>query len=453
MPTISCYKEDQNDQQRYSDLIRPSLTATKRPIFACQLKSQRETTDIRSFQNCYLDEIYLLSPNMKATLDNIFSYSKMPPLYTPFATMNDLEASENVPSQPEDTMELGQPPDLIGTEILPFRLSPDELPFHREGLNRSLVGFIDQDLVVKIQKQYAVPPSSIGTGNDLFLLNLGLGNFEAMVLERKVFKDLQNFPHINLITGVVLEDVDNVLFFEHVKPLRTEWSAADTPRRHRWAIELASAVSHLEAVGIVPVKTCVDDIGVDSTGRLKLMGFGTSPRCYPRVVFQQKSGQNIKQDPRRQKINKEDMKTADQSLVACLHYILSGIDPDEQGQKTDDNENTQEPRLEFRETVSYGEFPISPEASSISSILKDSWAPGVGMQTLEAVEEKVRSALASTAEVIDNSERLSEVAEVHTSLERKGREWLAVVTPEPLWLDHSEYEAKFEQALSTCNQW
>lgn len=355
--------------------------------------------------------------------------------------------------QPEDGTEFGQPPDLVGTEILPFRLSPDETPYHRQGLDRSLVGFVDQDLAVKIQKQYSVPPSSIGTGNDLFLLNLGLGNFEAMVLERQVFKDLQNSPHINLVTGVVLDDVDNVLFFEHVKPLRTEWAESDIPCRHRWAIELASAVSHLEAVGIVPVKTCVDDIGVDSTGRLKLMGFGTSPRCTPRVGVQQKPGKHTNQLPRRQKINEDDMKTAYQRLAACLHYILSGIDLDEQAQKTDDDENTQKQGLGFQETVWYGEFPISPEASPISSILEDSWAPGAGAQTLEAVEEKVRRALGSTAEVIDNSKRLSEVSEVRAEIERKGRKWLATVIPEPRWLDHSQYEEKFEQALTTCNQW
>lgn len=450
MPAISFFKENQNNQQGYSDVVHPSLTTTKRPIFVCQQRTQRQITESRSFQDDYLNETYLPSPIMKAALNKVFSYNKTSSLPTPFLTMNKLEASGALHGQPETSMEFGQPPDLVGTEVLPFRLSPDELPFHRESLNRSLVDFVDQELVVKIQKQYSVPPSSIGTGNDLFLLNLGLGNFEAMVLERQTFKDLQNLPHINLVTGVMLEDVDNVLLFEHVKPLRSEWAAADIPRRYRWAIELASAVSHLEAVGIVPVKTCVDDIGVDSTGRLKLMGFGTSPRCCPRVGLQQKSG---KQVPRRQKINYDDMKTAYQRLAACLHYILTGIDLDEQAQKTDDDENTQIQGLEFRETVWYGEFPISPEASPISSILKDSWAPGAGAQTLEAVEEKVRRALGSTAEVIDNSKRLSEVAEVRAEIERKGREWLATVIPEPRWLDHSQYEEKFEQALTTCNQW
>lgn len=445
MPGISCYKEDHNDQQVYSDFIHPSLTTPKRPNLVCQQKSQRQITEHQLFRNDYLDGISLLSPIMEVTLNNVSSYNEISSL--PLFTMNNLEVSEDVHSKLEDGMEFGQPPDLIGTETLPFRLSPDELSSHREGLNRSLIGFIDQDLVVKIQKQYSVPPSSIGTGNDLFLLNLGLGNFEAMVLERQAFKDLQQFPHTNLITDVMLEDVDNVLFFEHVKPLRTEWATADTPRRHRWAIELASAVSHLEAVGIVPVKTCVDDIGIDSAGRLKLMGFGTSPRCSSRVELQ-KSGKHGNQLPRRQKIKEDDLKMAYQRLAACLHYILSGIDPDEQAQKTHEKQ-----KLEFRETVWYGEFPISPEAFPISSILEGSWAPGTGAQTLEAVEETVRRALASTAEVIDNSELLSEVAEVRAEIERKGREWLAVVTPEPRWLDHSQYEEKFGQALTICNQW
>lgn len=191
-----------------------------------------------------------------------FHTDKLLPYSPSFYNMNDSKSSGDVHSQAEDCLEFGQLPDLVGTEILPFRLSHD-FSFHRKGLKRSLVGFVDKDLVVKIQKQYSVPSSSIGTGNDLFLLNLGLGNFEAMATERQIYKYLQNFPHINLINCVVLEDVDNVLFFERVKPLRSVWAAADTPRRHRWAIELASAVSHLEAVGIVPVKTCVDDIGID----------------------------------------------------------------------------------------------------------------------------------------------------------------------------------------------
>lgn len=451
MSAISCHKEDQNKQQGYSDFIHPSLTAPKRPILVCQQKGQRRATENYLSQKDYLNGFRLLFPVMRATLSKIFSYNRTTSFHTPFSKMNQLETSENVHSQPEDGMEFGQPPDLVGTEILPFQLSPDKLPFHREGLNRSLVGFINKDLVVKIQKQYSVPPSSIGTGNDLFLLNLGLGNFEAMGTERQVFKDLQNLPHINLIAGVVLEDVDNVLFFEHVKPIRTEWAAADTPRRHRWAIELASAVAHLEAAGIVPVKTCVDDIGIDSAGRLKLMGFGTSPRRLSRVQ-REKSGKYTNRLLRRQEINQEDMKTAYQRLSACLHYIVSGIDPDEQAQKTDNDKNSPEQRLGFHGTVCYGQFPISPEADPISSILQNSWASGAGAQTLEALEEKVRGALASTAEVIENSERLSEIAEVRLAIERRGREWLAVVTPEPRWLDHSQYEEKFEQALTTCNQ-
>lgn len=144
------------------------------------------------------------------------------------------------------------------------------------------------------------------------------------------------------------------------------------------------------------------------------------------------------------------MKTAYRRLAACLHYILSGIDPDEQAGETNDAENE---RLEFLETVRYGEFPISPEVSPISSILQGSWAPGAGAQTLEAVEYQVRRALASTAEVIDNSERRSQLGELHALIERKGREWLASVRPEPRWLNHLLYEEKFEQALATCNRW
>lgn len=148
------------------------------------------------------------------------------------------------------------------------------------------------------------------------------------------------------------------------------------------------------------------------------------------------------------------MKLAYRRLTACLHYILSGIELDEQAEETDDaDENTQSQRLDFNETIRYEEFPISLEASPISSILQGSWAPGARAQTLEAAEHDIRRALASTAEVIDNSERLSQIAEWHALIERKGREWLASVSPELRCLNHSQCGEEFEQVLTTCNRW
>jgi hypothetical protein len=49
------------------------------------------------------------------------------------------------------------------------------------------------------------------------------------------------------------------------------------PRRRRSAMELVSAFAHLENMGLAP-RILVEDLGTDPTGRLKLVGFGSSPR-------------------------------------------------------------------------------------------------------------------------------------------------------------------------------
>lgn len=80
------------------------------------------------------------------------------------------------------------------------------------------------------------------------------------------------------------------------------------------------------------------------------------------------------------KIYKKTAKRAHQRLASCLHYILSGVDPDGQAREMGHERYTQAQRIEFREMFRRGEYPISPQAMAIASILRDSWALQVEAQ-------------------------------------------------------------------------
>jgi hypothetical protein len=107
------------------------------------------------------------------------------------------------------------------------------------------------------------------------LFDLSLGSFVFRDRERDIFTSLKNTPHPNLVRELRVGE-PHVAFFERLSPLTTVWGDAEMPRRRRWAIELVSAFAHLEKMGLAP-RIHVEDLGTDPTGRLKLVGFGSSP--------------------------------------------------------------------------------------------------------------------------------------------------------------------------------
>ena len=101
------------------------------------------------------------------------------------------------------------------------------------------------------------------------LLELGLANFAGTQLERQAFPMLGSSPHPNLVHCLDVpgaEDADHlqgILFFERLDPLSSALTESNVTCRRRWAIQLASAFSHLELLGLIPTKAFVRDLGLD----------------------------------------------------------------------------------------------------------------------------------------------------------------------------------------------
>lgn len=161
----------------------------------------------------------------------------------------------------------GSPINPFKAEILPLKIEPS-IPHVWQGFTRSAVFFLDEEIVLKAQKQYHVP--SVSLPGDGMLLELGLANFEGTRLERQVFTVLQSSPHPNLVRCLDVSSVDDpgllqgILFFERLSPLSTVFLAESSVAcRRRWAIELTSAFSYLESLGLIPTHACVRDLGID----------------------------------------------------------------------------------------------------------------------------------------------------------------------------------------------
>lgn len=161
----------------------------------------------------------------------------------------------------------GPPINPFKSEILPLKVEPS-IPYVWQGFNRSAVFFIDEHIVLKAQKQYHIP--SVSSPGDRILLEFGLANFEGTRLERQIFTNLQASPHPNLVRCLDVcrvknpEPLEGILFFERLVPLSlTVLTKSSVTCRRRWAIGLTSAFSHLESLGIIPVKACVRDLGLD----------------------------------------------------------------------------------------------------------------------------------------------------------------------------------------------
>ncbi|GAW17212.1 hypothetical protein ANO14919_066650 [Xylariales sp. No.14919] len=108
---------------------------------------------------------------------------------------------------------------------------------------------------------------------------------------------------------------------------------------------------------------CVRDPGIDRADRLNLVGFGVSPSPpLAEQIARYGDGFGI----RPTEIFRSDMQGEYQRLASCLHYILSGIDPDEEASGS----SALHDLTASRKTVRGGGYPIAADARLIADILQ-----------------------------------------------------------------------------------
>lgn len=370
--------------------------------------------------------------------------------------MDSLEALERGRDLPPEAY--GPPVNPVNSEIIPLRIDPSFAHVLQE-FNRSAVFFLDDEIVVKAQQQYHVP--SVSLPGDRFLLNLGLANFEGTQLERQVLTMLRSSPHPNLVRCLdvngdgTADYMEGIMFFERLDPLSPAWANSNPACRRRWAIELASAFSHLELLGLIPSKTYVRDLAIDKNGQLKLTGFGASQRHFDRETRQEDSTGNYNHE--RIWTNEDTRKcqgSAHQRLASCLHYVLTGVDPDEQARDIGHARHSRKDRIQWREKVRRGEYPVAPGAEPIADILHDAWTlktvTGPPVTSFAAVEQKIRDALGPLGIGEEWSSQLGNADDVGI-LEEKCRAWLRFQEREPRWLGLREYEEAVSNAIAGYN--
>ncbi|KAG6358562.1 hypothetical protein INS49_012079 [Diaporthe citri] len=370
--------------------------------------------------------------------------------------MDSLEAFERGRALPPEALNHGSPINPFKAEIIPLRVEPS-IPHVWQGFNRSAVFFLDEHLVLKAQKQYHIP--NVPLPGDRVLLELGLANFTGTQLERQVFTILQSSPHPNLVRcldvrGVKDSDIlEGILFFERLDPLSTALAESNMTCRRRSVVELASAFAHLESLGLIPTHACAQDLGLDKNGRLKLMGFGASPRrSYPGVQGHEETAAD--EPIPSAEVIRQNIGSAHQRLASCLHYILTGVDPDEQAQQLGDARYSQTERIQWREKVRRGEYAIAPGAEPIAGILQDAWTlrttTGDKATSFSEVEQMIRGALGPVD--IEYGGGLQPVNNVDVELiEERCRAWLGAQERETKWMGWREYEEAVREATVDYN--
>ncbi|KAK7709316.1 hypothetical protein SLS64_006228 [Diaporthe eres] len=306
--------------------------------------------------------------------------------------MDSLEAFERGRDLPPEALNHGSPINPFKAEIIPLRVEPS-IPQVWQGYNRSGVFFLDEHIVLKAQKQYHVP--SVSLPGDRMLLELGLANFRGTQLERQAFAILKSSPHPNLVS-------------------------------------------------------------ISTNGRLKLMGFGASPRrFYPEDQEHDETAADDHQDPiPSAEVIRRTTGRAHQRLASCLHYILTGVDPDEQAQQMGDGHYSQTERVQWREKVRRGEYAITSGAEPIVGILQDAWTlrttASDAVMSFSEVERKVRDALGPVDIEDDDGHEPANDIDLEP-IEERCRAWLGVQEREPKWMGSSEYEEAVREATADCN--
>lgn len=188
-------------------------------------------------------------------------------------------------------------------------------------------------------------------------------------------------------------------------------------------------------------------------GRLKLLGFGASPRhSDPGAQEHEETAADYHQEPiPSAEIARRNMGRAHQRLASCLHYILTGVDPDKQAQQMGDARYSQTDRIQWREKVRRGEYPIAPGAEPIADILHDAWTLRTTASdeatSFSEVERKIRDALGPVD--IEGNGGLQPVNNVDLeSIEERCRAWLETQEREPKWMGYREYEDAVREATA-----
>jgi hypothetical protein len=323
--------------------------------------------------------------------------------------------------------------------VFPIKVNADlpRLPQHFQPISRSAVFFLEDNIVLKIQTQDLI--ADVDLPSEQLLLDLSLGNFVFRDRERDIYTSLKNTPHPNLVRELDVGE-PYVAFFERLSLLTTVWGDADMPRRRRWAMELVSAFAHLENMGLAP-RIRVEDLGTDPTGRLKLVGFGSSPRKPSAHKIVQYEADANKRGIHPSEGWQREMETAHQRLACCLHYILSGIDPDQEARAVFRTPNCKS----FREKVRRGAYPIAPAASILQDILQEAWMLRAATKTFPEIAKKTRLAF-ENVEVEQEEDIAARLPEDHyRSLEARCREWVKTQERDSRWMGLQEYEAACQQ--------
>lgn len=236
--------------------------------------------------------------------------------------------------------------------------------------------------------------------------------------------------------------MDGLFFSEHLTPLAAVWAAATKGRRRRWAVELASAFAHLQMLGLMPLKTHARDIGVDRTGRLKLVGYETSPRRLSNNVDGGElwDGRGLHPTAGHQLA----VELAHQSLACCLYYVMSGVDMDSQLSLAA-AKSREKSREKFRQIFLRGDYPLDPDASVVVDIIRGAWEKRLGDAPFTWVAEAVRAALEGLG-IEQESELPPVLTESHyDSLRAKCREWADAQVLDPKWMGRAGSKAECEK--------
>ena len=129
------------------------------------------------------------------------------------------------------------------------------------------------------------------------------------------------------------------------------------------------------------------------------------------------------------------------AYACCLHYILSGIDPDQEAYAI----TTPQERTSFREKTRRGAYPIAPAASVLQGVLQEAWMLKSAAQPFSEVADKIRFAFEGL-EVEQEADLPARLPEDHyRSLEERCQEWMRAQEQDSQWMGLQEYEAACEQ--------
>ncbi|KAK4151893.1 putative kinase [Chaetomidium leptoderma] len=343
--------------------------------------------------------------------------------------MDTLEAFERHRALPKESIPVVSGP--LKEPIFRIKVDPD-LPCNWQHFGRASIFFLDDDIVLKLQRQH--PVAQLDLPSDDILLLLSLTGFSTSDLANETLARLKDSPCPNLAVEFDMGR-EGLSFSERLTPVTAVWAAATKNRRRRWAVEMTSAFAHLESLGLVPSHIAVQDLGIDRTGRLKLISFANCPR---------RPSNTTEDDEQELDRYRRDMDRAHQRLACCLYYLLSGIDTDN-GVVASMTSSADDLRT-LRETVRRGEYQLDPEASAVSEIIQAAWMKRSGTTTTFAQTAKAVRGVLDGLGMEQESELPPVLTEAYyQSLDARCREWANAQVLDPDWMGRAEYEVECEK--------